>query len=458
MDEASEIILPIVITVGGVIAYFCKDAINQLFSFKFRENEIKIILTILESKYQKLKNDLNDLAFNLIKDKKILEKVIGKIRESLASKNENLEKIMSEPKKIFILGETGVGKSTLINCIEGKQLAPEAKASAPTTMEYKEYISNKNNNYVFCDTKGIEMEKYAKIEKYNIKQILENSKGLNSYIFWYLKGSSSNFQDFDAKYLNSIKKALNREINLFFVVTKSVDEDKEKVVLDKAIKEYFPCSSNFPIFPLLARGSKRNASFGLDELMNETKNFFKKEILDEIFKDIYKDEDEFNAFILKSLNESTIKNLFKLILNHIRLEDSKNLDNQEIALVERFILEKYNTFVNSNIREIKELCCLIKAKYEIIDINQFEATSERLTNINNSLINISEENIKEEVLQGCTDEEKKKIESKVNNYLSKEDIELAVKNLLKIFLVSMFRYELDNQVKNILLTRNILFD
>ena len=50
-------------------------------------------------------------------------------------------------------------------------------------LEYKEYISKKFKNYIFCDTRGIEIKNYHKIVKFNIKKILENSVGLNHIFF-----------------------------------------------------------------------------------------------------------------------------------------------------------------------------------------------------------------------------------------------------------------------------------
>lgn len=176
-----KIIIPIVLflsaTAWGTLEYlgknpyyFLMDVFENIFPFKLREEEKKILFRILILKYHELEFDLTELIINLIKDKQFLEILADKIRELRTSNNTNLNKILSEPKKIFILGETGVGKSTLINCIEEKELAPEAKVSAPTTMEYKEYNSSKNKNYIFCDTRGIETKNYSKISKSNIKK------------------------------------------------------------------------------------------------------------------------------------------------------------------------------------------------------------------------------------------------------------------------------------------------
>ena len=408
-----------------------------------------------------MKNDLTNLSINLIKDKEFMKKLSEKIRNLYSSKNIDINKALSEQKKIYILGETGVGKSTLINCLEEEQLAREAKISVPTTLEYKEYISKKYKNYIFCDTRGIETKNYLKIVKFNIKKILENSVGLNSYLFWYLKGSSSNFQDSDVNYIKSIQKSLNGKMPLFLVITKSVDEDKEKESFDKVVKEYFPCIKNIPILPLLARGGERNPSFGLNELMNETQNYFKKDvILNEIFKHIYINDDKFNELFLNLLNDSKIEKLFHIILNYIRLDDySKEINDVENEQIHKFISEKYNNFVDSNIEIIIELCCLIKAKYEIIDFDNVEKTTIRLSNINNSNDN-SGDNIdqKEEILQGLNEKEKEKIKSKAKKYYSDNKIKLEVKKFFNLFLVTMFINELKEDIKNNLLLINGLLN
>ena len=149
-DKAAKIIIPIVLTCITAASYFLKDTFNflydalkNIFSFKFSEKEKQILFKYLELKYQELKNGLTNLSINLIKDKEFMKKLSEKIRNLYSSKNIDINKALSEQKKIYILGETGVGKSTLINCLEEEQLAREAKISVPTTLEYKEYISKK---------------------------------------------------------------------------------------------------------------------------------------------------------------------------------------------------------------------------------------------------------------------------------------------------------------------------
>ena len=246
----------------------------------------------------------------------------------------------------------------------------------------------------------------------------------------------------------------------FFIIARSVDEDEEKKRLESSLKEYFPYIINFNIFPLLARGTKRTPSFGLKELMEETEKFFKKDvILQEIFKEIYK-EDEFQEHLLNSLNNnSDIKTLFTLILNKMRLDDySKELNDNENQQMDNF-KNIYQTFVESHFYNIRELCCLIKAKNKIIDINKVENTTERLIDINNS-DNCFEDNIdiKKEILKGFNDKEKEKIESKAKEYLSDEKTNSEAKNFLNYFLAIKFNLKLENHIKNNLLLIKGLLD
>ena len=191
--------------------------------------------------------------------------------------------------------------------------------------------------------------------------------------------------------------------------------------------------------------------------MNETQNYFKKDvILNEIFKHIYINDDKFNELFLNLLNDSKIEKLFHIILNYIRLDDySKEINDVENEQIHKFISEKYNNFVDSNIEIIIELCCLIKAKYEIIDFDNVEKTTIRLSNINNSNDN-SGDNIdqKEEILQGLNEKEKEKIKSKAKKYYSDNKIKLEVKKFFNLFLVTMFINELKEDIKNNLLLIN----
>ena len=312
MSDKSGLVIGLFVGIGtAVIGGIHFDIFGKIkhffFPFKLNEQEEQILFNFLDKKFEIIRNNLNELLSKLIEGKDFLNEIGNKIK-SLKSNEKNIKQLLLSPKKIFLLGETGVGKSTLINCLEEKTLTQEAQVMAPTTMEYKEYESEKYKNFIFCDTRGLETSNLEVIIDYNIKCIKENSKDLNFYLFWYLTGSTGNFQDSDVNYIKSIKKALKKEITIFFVITKSADE-KDKERLDKTLKEYFPSDKNSPIFPIYARGTKRIRTYGLDELMTETKNFFEKVILKKIFKYIYTDENKYQESLKKRLNESNDSNI-----------------------------------------------------------------------------------------------------------------------------------------------------
>ena len=235
----------------------------------------------------------------------------------------------------------------------------------------------------------------------------------------------------------------------FFVITKSTDDEDDKKKLEESLKHYFPEELNIPIFPVFARGTKIIASYGLDKLMNESVNFFKKNAIEKFFEKIYI-KDEFNE-------KSSIKDLFDLYLKQIRLEDnnSNSLDNIDNNLINNFINKKYENFVNKNIETIKELCCLIKAKNDVVDINDEKEINKRLININNSSKENIENNLKGEILEGCSESDKEKIISKQKEYISDEYVENQVKIVFKSFVMTMFKTQMLNQIKNFLLNENI---
>ena len=86
-------------------------------------------------------------------------------REYESKKNINKEKV-----NIIVAGKTGVGKSSLINYIFGKEVA-KVGYGQPVTQEIQEY-DFENDNITLFDTKGIEAKDYEKTLD-NIKKYLE---------------------------------------------------------------------------------------------------------------------------------------------------------------------------------------------------------------------------------------------------------------------------------------------
>lgn len=86
------------------------------------------------------------------------------------SEYESKKNINKEKVNIIVAGKTGVGKSSLINYIFGKEVAKVGDGQ-PVTREIQEY-DFENDNITLFDTKGIEAKDYEKTLD-NIKKYLE---------------------------------------------------------------------------------------------------------------------------------------------------------------------------------------------------------------------------------------------------------------------------------------------
>ena len=86
------------------------------------------------------------------------------------SEYESKKNINKEKVNIIVAGKTGVGKSSLINYIFGKEVAKVGDGQ-PVTQEIQEY-DLENDNITLFDTKGIEAKDYEKTLD-NIKKYLE---------------------------------------------------------------------------------------------------------------------------------------------------------------------------------------------------------------------------------------------------------------------------------------------
>ena len=91
----------------------------------------------------------------------------GKVTYSEYESKKNINK---EKVNIIVAGKTGVGKSSLINYIFGKEVAKVGDGQ-PVTQEIQEY-DFENDNITLFDTKGIEAKDYEKTLD-NIKKYLE---------------------------------------------------------------------------------------------------------------------------------------------------------------------------------------------------------------------------------------------------------------------------------------------
>ena len=260
---------------------FSKESILSELEQEFDEN--KDAYCLKEINEMKITDEIDDLFYKLFETEKLkdifLQEIFAKIKEFKFTKEINSYNIQ-------IIGNTGVGKSTLINALLRSEKAATSTGSV-CTLETKEYTSEKFPFIKFIDTRGTELD-----PKNNINKIKENT--LN-YIDEKLSKGEPNetihcllycltgirFQDIEKHVLLELrKKYQNGNLPIIIVYTKCIDKDEfneMKAFINQELKsnsftEMGDDIKDINIVPVLAMKKKLNGNHilppeGLDILM-----------------------------------------------------------------------------------------------------------------------------------------------------------------------------------------------
>ncbi|TXJ30637.1 GTPase [Brachyspira aalborgi] len=157
------------------------------------------------------------------------------------------EKIMSNNDELtlnlLILGQTGVGKSSLINALFGRKVA-ESRVGPPVPIEkgIKEYTTELDGKKVnLFDTEGIEVDKVPKFKEMIDKALKERrvDKDIKDWfhsVTYCIQAGGYKIQDFD---IEIIKQFVDEGYNVIVALTKSdqIGKAKREEFIDKIKKE-----------------------------------------------------------------------------------------------------------------------------------------------------------------------------------------------------------------------------
>ena len=168
------------------------------------------------------------------------------------------EQISQDYIKIILLGESGVGKTNLINVAMGKEFNPSSHSSL-TSSYYKSSIEIDKKKYIYIlwDTAG--QETYRSLNQFFIK----NSKIV---IFVFSIENKKSFEELDY-WINCTKNELEGQYVTAIVGNKS-DLYNEQVVEEKDAKDY---------------AQKNNMKIKFTSALSDAIGF--KNFLDELIKD-----------------------------------------------------------------------------------------------------------------------------------------------------------------------------
>lgn len=276
--------------------------------------------------HQNIINDFNELTSNIIKIEKGEQIYKHKIIREITKINDNKNSFRIDFLTIMLVGQSGVGKSTLINNflkLEGKKAAPTGTGKYVTT-EMKYYMSKEIPYLRLVDTRGIELNVNYGAEAvkndastFIMEQL--NTNNINNFVscIWYCI-TGNRFQQAEEDLLNALRSSYgDNTIPIIIVYTQAVDENTI-LQMNEYIKKR---KINATFIKVLAERKKlvNNTyleAYGLDDLLKETLIKCKKVIqgdmrtvmsnkISENIKDILIQE---NSYIKKYINEVNILN------------------------------------------------------------------------------------------------------------------------------------------------------
>ena len=370
----------------------CKEMIISDFNLEMTKFFEKII--IFENKAL-ISQICNNEKFSKNVKAVIEDKVFG-------LKEENLKYIISHF-NILIMGNTGVGKSTLLNTVLKSELAKTCYGNACTMGIPKNYESEKAKGIRIWDTRGIENGQYNlwtanKDIKKTIKNLI-SEKDPDKFIhcIWYCINSNSNrFIKDEVNNLKDCYELYIEKLPIIVVLTQAFNqEDADEMIehVKKQIKN-FDENNNIKLLKVLAKpkerknkkanGNKNVKTLGIYNLMNETLKSSKEGILSSCIDSLM----DQGKLLLKEEFKICKKNLTEKYLNK-KLENMNNYNFISfINYTKIFSKDIFESLIfNNKLLEntISQINALIDKKANVIKTNFEKLFEERLDNISNKL-------------------------------------------------------------------------
>jgi uncharacterized protein (DUF697 family)/GTP-binding protein EngB required for normal cell division len=173
---------------------------------------------------------------------------------------------------ILIIGQTGVGKSTLINAVFRKRLAEE-RTGRPVTKVVQRF-EDPNVPVTLYDSKGVELGASKNRVIRDFKRIISKSRKAapeqHIHLLWYcMDAGQTRVQDYDIE----IIRALADEVPVVLVFTQTIDDDRADALAQTVRDADLPIESGEPVRTLAqARriGGQTLQPHGLEELVRIT--------------------------------------------------------------------------------------------------------------------------------------------------------------------------------------------
>ena len=364
---------------------------SQLKEYENDFDDMKELYCLKEIENIKISDDIEELFIELFQTENIKQIFLNIILEKIKNFNYN-KKINCY--NIQIIGKTGVGKSTLINALLRKEVAPTSFGKIGT-YQTEEYTSPKYPFIKFIDTRGTELSPLNNINKveentlnYIKKKLDEKDPNKSIHCLFYCI-NSNRFEDIESQVLLTLrKKYKNGNLPIIIVYTQNYFQDdfeKMKNYVNKKLEENHETeigenAEDINFVGVLAKKKSTLKPFGLDKLLKYLKKKANKafliatinmvkhyciQIVDILLNDTYnKLLSNLNIFYSSEQSEeniiyNTLKTLFFEYVpeNNSKLTENgeeilKRIDKKFSIIIDDIHKKQLSDFANENSQKI----------------------------------------------------------------------------------------------------------
>lgn len=380
-------------------AFILDNFFKRIYSNLNPNNMIRINLEI-KTQLEKLDNSIKDIVHNQ-KTKNILKLVhyfVKKFAQKIDIKKYldnfisgiDIKKNINLHKNILVIGKSGVGKSTLINCFLNINEAPEGLGLG-ITKKFHSYLSNPDCYFRLTDSKGFEEkdnQDLKQIKNFINDKLSQDNDGFIHCIWYCIEGTR--FCNEDKERIKQLLEMYEYDcLPIIVVYTNALDEEQGNEVINRLKLFLGNNENNIEYVQILSREKNLRIgickSFGLDELKRKTLEKIGKATKSSYYQSIKrKFMDLYEQKIYKKY-----KKIKDIILAKVNLTQYHSIESLNFKL---YFLDIFNLiFFNDDLEQNNEIENLLSE----IRINKNDNNDDNIVNnllLNNEMNIINEEN------------------------------------------------------------------